>query len=46
MVAEDVPMSMKLSTGRVRPTYEFIKANRVEYSVQVMCRVLGVSPSG
>ena len=39
-------MSTKLSAGRVRSTYEFIKANRDEYSVQVMCRVLGVAPSG
>jgi len=39
-------MSTKLSAGRVRSTYEFIKANRDEFSVQVMCRPLGVSPSG
>ncbi len=31
---------------RVRLTYEFIKANRDTYSVQVMCRVLGVAASG
>jgi putative transposase len=41
-----MPMSTKLSTGRVRATYEFIKANRNEYSVQAMCRVLGAAPSG
>ena len=39
-------MSTKLSAGRVRSTYEFIKANRAQYSVQSMCRVLGVAPSG
>src|SRR5258708_27669012 len=39
-------MSTKLSAGRVRATYEFIKANRNEYSAQAMCRVLGVAPSG
>jgi putative transposase len=41
-----MPMSTKMSAGRVRSTYQFIKANRGEYSVQVMCRVLGVAPSG
>ena len=39
-------MSTKLSAGRVRSTYEFIKANRAKYSVQGMRRVLGVAPSG
>jgi putative transposase len=39
-------MSTKPSTGRVRSTYEFIKAHRGRYSVQTMCRVLGVAPSG
>ena len=39
-------MSTKLSAGRVRATYEFIKANRATFSVQAMCRVLGVAPSG
>lgn len=39
-------MSTKFSTGRVRSTYEFIKANRGAFSVQTMCRVLGVAPSG
>ena len=39
-------MSTKLSAGRVRSTYEFIKASRNHYSVQAMCRVLGVAPSG
>jgi putative transposase len=41
-----MPMSTELSAGRVRSTYEFIKSNRDEYSVQAMCRVLGVAPSG
>jgi transposase InsO family protein len=39
-------MSTKPRTGRVRSTYEFIKAHRGRYSVQTMCRVLGVAPSG
>ena len=39
-------MSTKLSAGRVRATYEFIKAQRKQYSVQMMCRILGVAPSG
>jgi len=39
-------MSTQLSAGRVRSTYEFIKAHREQYSVQTMCRVLGVAPSG
>ena len=39
-------MSTRLSAGRVRSTYEFIKAHRDEYSVHAMCRVLEVAPSG
>ena len=39
-------MSTKLSTGRVRATYEFIKGQTGQFSVQMMCRVLGVAPSG
>jgi hypothetical protein len=39
-------MSTKPSTGRVRSTYEFIKGHRDQFSVQMMCRVLGVAPSG
>jgi hypothetical protein len=39
-------MSTKISAGRTRSTYEFIKANRHMFSVQVMCRLLGVAPSG
>ena len=39
-------MSTKLSVGRTRKTYELIKANRGQFSVQLMCRTLGVAPSG
>ena len=39
-------MSTKPSTGRVRSTYEFIKAHRDRYAAEPMCRVLGVAPSG
>ena len=39
-------MSTKLSAGRVLSTYEFIKTHRASYSVQAMCRILGVAPSG
>jgi putative transposase len=39
-------MSTRLSTGRVRATYEFVKAHRREYGVEAMCRVLEVAPSG
>jgi putative transposase len=41
-----MPMSNPISEGRVRSIYEFIKGNRHQYSVQMMCRVLGVAPSG
>src|SRR5499433_2316198 len=39
-------MSTRGSAGRVRRTYEFIRANRGQYGVQALCRVLGVAPSG
>ncbi len=39
-------MSTKLSARRDRSTDEFIKANRDTFSVQAMCRVLGVATSG
>jgi hypothetical protein len=39
-------MSTKQSTWRVRSAYEFIKAHRDQYRAQMMCRVLGVAPSG
>jgi putative transposase len=41
-----MPMSTRLSAGRVRSTYEFIKVHRDQFSVQRLCRVLGVAPSG
>jgi putative transposase len=41
-----MPMSTKPIAGRVRKTYEFIKAHRRDHSVQMMCRLLGVAPSG
>src|SRR5258708_15933165 len=41
-----MPRFTQLSAGRVRSTYEFIKSNRDEYSVQALCRVLSVAPSG
>lgn len=39
-------MSTRLSAGRGRATYEFIKAHNRQFSVRLMCRVLGVAPSG
>jgi putative transposase len=39
-------MSIKVSAGRVRSTYDFIKANKDQFSVQAMCRIRGVAPSG
>lgn len=41
-----MPMSTPLSVRRVRSTYEFMKAQRGQYSVQALCRVLDVAPSG
>ena len=41
-----MPESSGLSKGRVRQAYEFIKANHRQYSVQAMCRILEVAPSG
>ena len=41
-----MPMFMRSSAGRVRSAYEFITAHRSRYSVQRMCRVLEVAPSG
>ncbi len=38
--------SSGLSRGRVRQSYAFIKANSRQYSVQAMCRILEVAPSG
>ena len=39
-------MSTKLSAGRTRSTYEYIKANQDAFSVQAMCRLLDIAPSG
>ncbi len=39
-------MSTKPNSGRARSIYEFIQAHRNDYSVQTMCRVLDVAPSG
>ena len=39
-------MSTRVSAGRVRSAYAFIKAHRHQYSVQSMCRVLDVAQSG
>jgi putative transposase len=39
-------MSKSTTTSRVRATYAFIKAQRTTYSVERLCHVLGVAPSG
>ena len=39
-------MPTKLSAGKVCRVYEFIKANRSQYDVKMMCRVLEVTRSG
>jgi putative transposase len=39
-------MSTRISAGRVRKTYEFIKTQHPRTSVQALCRVLEVAPSG
>jgi hypothetical protein len=39
-------MSTRISTGRVRATYAFIKPHRTTFSVEALCRVLDVAPSG
>jgi len=39
-------MSTRMRVGRVVATYEFIKTHRREHSVQAMCRLLDVAPSG
>jgi putative transposase len=41
-----MPKSEHQVLGRVRSVYEFIKAHREQYSVQMMCRVLDVAQSG
>lgn len=39
-------MTIRLSAGRVRKIYQFIRENRSEHSVETMCRLLEVSRSG
>jgi putative transposase len=39
-------MRAKANTGKIRQTYEFIKANGKRFNVRTMCRVLEVAPSG
>lgn len=39
-------MPTKWSTGKVRRVYEFIKANRDQYDIKMMCGVLEVTRSG
>ena len=39
-------MSTRLSAGRVRSAYEFINRHRDQYTVDAMCRILEVAPSG
>ena len=41
-----MPKSKHKIPGRVRSAYEFIKAHRDRYSVQMMCRVLELALSG
>ncbi len=39
-------MVTKRSCSHVRPTYQFIEANKKHYSIEAMCRLLEVAPSG
>jgi putative transposase len=39
-------MPAKPKSDRVRRKYEFIKAHRKQFPVEVMCRELGIAPSG
>jgi putative transposase len=39
-------MSTKASVGRVRQKYKFIEVHKRQYPVQVLCKVLGIAPSG
>jgi putative transposase len=39
-------MSTRLSTGKVRQVYAFIKSNQHNHNVRTMCRLLEVAPSG
>lgn len=39
-------MPTRISVGKVRRIYEFIKANHHRYDVRTLCRLLEVAPSG
>jgi len=39
-------MAKSKPTAKIRSAYEFIKANRHQYNVRTMCRLLEVAPSG
>lgn len=39
-------MQAKFSSGRVRRTYQFIESHCKQYSIEAMCKVLEVAPSG
>ena len=39
-------MPAKLSTGKIRRIYQFIKANARKHDVRTMCRLLQVAASG
>lgn len=39
-------MTTRLSAGRIRKIYQFIRENRSEHRVETMCQLLGVSRSG
>jgi putative transposase len=39
-------MPAKYSTGRVRRIYQFIESHRKQFSIEAMCKVLEVAPSG
>lgn len=39
-------MSVGKTPSKIRKTYKFIEAHRDEFSIQVMCRILGVARAG
>ena len=39
-------MGTKFSSGRTRQVYEFMRTNRHQFDVRMMCRLLEVTPSG
>lgn len=39
-------MSKQKQTSEVRRKYEFVKSNHADHNVRMMCRLLGVCPSG